>query len=181
MGQRREYFDLFQETFKRLALQTKDQFEATVLRARDNKLNVSYWINFEGALYQMGTTEEHATRMTFPLDKKSIIGCAFSHQNHSVQWDNNIGRGVIVSFNEQPPFEDQDCKYAQEEQRRLASIVCTTFNANGPPDTTVGICVYTESDRKIFENNYHSFLRSKVEDFHKLISPALTKRYVVPR
>jgi hypothetical protein len=184
-NQRKEYFDIFQRAYKQVALQTKEEFETTVIgvkdaKYRDAKLNVSYWISHEDTLYQLGNTEDHPVLMKFPLNKKSVIGCGFAHQNHSVEWDNTIGKGVVVSFNENPPFEDPDCRYAPEEQRKLKSIFCASYNANGPPETTVGICIFTESDRKIFVNNYHGFIRVKVEEFYKQISPALQNSYIVP-
>jgi len=185
-SQRKEYFGYLQTAYKQIALQTKDQFEASVMNVKDEQhkdktLNVSYWINYENILYQLGSTEEHITHMTFPLDKTSIIGCGFSHQNHSVQWDDNIRKILVLSFNDEPTFEDVSCRYAKEEQRSIKSMVCTSFNANGPPDTTVGICIFTESDRRVSIGNYHRFLRAKVEDFHKLVFPALMDKAFVPQ
>jgi hypothetical protein len=182
-NQRKEYFDILRKVYDRIALQTRQEFESSVRKdneSHDPRLNISYWINYEGNLYQLGTTEEHFMDMSFPRDKTSIIGCAFTHQNHTVQWDDKGGKCWVLPFNDEPNFADDTCQYAKEEQRKLKSIVCTSYNANGPAETTVGICAFTESDTKVMVGNYHHFLKTKAEEFYKLISPALAKKYLVP-
>ena len=56
------------KVYDRIALQTRGEFESSVRKddAHDPRLNISYWINYEGNLYQLGTTEEHSMSMLLP-------------------------------------------------------------------------------------------------------------------
>jgi hypothetical protein len=178
-------YDVLQAIFQQTAQQTKDQFEETVLgikdkKIKDDKLNASYWFSYNGNIYLLSSTEEQPSRKMFAADKSSIIGCGFTHSNHSVRWDDTSNRTEIMAFNGDPSFEDQQCGYAKEPQRKIKSIVCTSYNTAGFPETTVGICIFTENSKRIFVNNYHDFLRGKAEEFYTFLLPILKQKTLIP-
>lgn len=168
--------------WKSIALQTKSQFEKSIVNSEDKYLHVSYWFKENDVVRQFITTEERRPQTNTPAhkdfiyDKTSVIGCGFLHQNVITEWDKNYqshinnlwdwnykNRPKIWDINEKQII-DSDCVMFPESYRAMTSIVCDSFSKDDI-ELTVGICVFTESGINIFGDNYRKFLRERTKEF----------------
>jgi hypothetical protein len=175
----------FQTTYKQIAQETVDEFEEDILmftedQMKDADLDASYWFNYNGNIHLLSSTENQPIRNIFPNDRSSIIGCGFAYSNHSVRWDDKSNHVLIMPFNGDPPFEDKGCGYTKEPQRKIKSIVCASYNSEKTAEMTVGICIFTRSQGKIFVNQYNDFLKKKTEEFYYSIHPLIKDKILTP-
>lgn len=185
-NQLKAYDDALREMYKRIAQQTKDEFEDKALvvkeaRYKDDKLNVSYWFSKDGEIRQLATTHEASAVDKYKVSEESIIGCAFVNQNSSVRWDDWSKQTVVWPYNAEATPKDS-CKYAELQIAKIKSIACATYNGSGTksPDLTVGICVFTTNPKNVaYNNNYHEFLRRKSEEYFNAISPLLKSKAII--
>jgi hypothetical protein len=170
-----------QQIFGVIAKETKGQYERSITGSRDDKLNVSYWVNRSGTIYQLSTTEEGQTHRNWRVDEPSIIGCGFAHPNSSVQWDETMARPLVSPYNGEASPEDNICKYGSQNMRKLKSIVCTTFNDAADPENTVGVCVFTESGNNDVSKKSTDFLKERTMQFYNFIFPLLKDKKLIPQ
>lgn len=187
-GQSKDYYEAFQRIYKQIAQETKEQFAKRILGMKDDELsdgkdiNVSYWVNNNGTLRQLGTTHDETAKDSYQVDENSIIGCAFVKQNCSVRWDDKSKQALVWPFSGESSLRG-NCQYKIPQVAIIKSIVCATYNGSGSqnPEDTVGLCVFTISGRKIFINNYQDFIKEKAEDFYNVVSPLLKKKALIPQ
>jgi hypothetical protein len=186
-SQLKAYDDALRAMYKRIAHRTKDEFEEKALviredRYKDDKLNVSYWLNYDGSIRQLATTHEASAGDVYEIKEESIIGCGFVYQNSSVRWDDWSKQAIVWPYNDEPKHKDS-CKYAELQIAKIKSIVCATYNGSGVknPEHTVGICVFTTGVvRNVANNdNYHEFLKTKAEEFYNSVFPLLKSKTLI--
>jgi hypothetical protein len=182
----REHIILLERSYKEIAKQVKSRFEEKFMNnTSDDKLNVSYWFNRGGTLYQLATTEDRSPRGTFTKNKTSIIGCAFVYPNHFVERDNKAQPPIITSYNREPSPDGNTCQYLTEGRREIKYIACSSYNGttnpDANPDFTVGICVFTENDNDILKYNFHDFLRERTAEFYESVRPLIEDKKLAPQ
>jgi hypothetical protein len=181
----KDVWEAFQITYKQIAQETVDEFEEDVLRLTEDQmkeadLDASYWFNYNGNIHLLSSTEDQPIRNIFPNDKSSIIGCGFAYSNNSVRWDDKSNHISIMPFNGDPPFEDKGCGFTKEPQRKIKSIACASYNSENTAEMTIGICIFTRSQGKIFVNQYNDFLKKKTEEFYFSVRPLLKDKILIP-
>jgi hypothetical protein len=159
------------------ALQTKSAFEKTVLSSNDPNLSVSYWFRYEGSPYVFVTTENQPTQDHFPNDNTSLIGCGFVALNKIVSSDKNGIRAFEFDSDEED--KKHTCEKAPRAEE-IKSIVCSAFqsSATSNRDATVGICVFTSSEKSILIPDHRKFLRDETKAFYNRFQKSIEEKTV---
>ena len=153
----------------------------------ENELQVSYWFNFENQARQFASTENRLRYRPFDVNKASAIGNAFLLRNHVTQANienRQTGKSIPIRIWRDSDDElfDPEAFMHEEEYRTIRSIVCGSHT--GVPETevkyTVGICVFTETDKPIFRNEYRRFLREEVRTLYERARPHIEKGELTP-
>lgn len=190
-------YDTLHEIYMEVAMQTREQYERTVTQLPDAALHVSYWYFYDGVYYQLGTTEKVKREekgwglSAWKDDEPSIVGCAFAKGNRVVRWRHEMARPTISLNNMEttPPEDLQDvrCGYGKQQSRRLASIVCASYNPDkGDPQAdrndrqTVSICAFTESPNNDLTKLPASFLSERAKDFQGFVKRFIDQGKLVP-
>ncbi len=179
-NQPRENYKLLQNVYAVVAQHTKDDYEESVTHAKDDKLNVSYWVHYRGISYPVSTTEGGATHRTWGSDKPSIINCAFIQPPRTVQWDETMARPLVLSFNGEPGPDDPRCQYGEQRQRKLKSIACASYTEDTDAEYAVGVCVYTESESKVSDKPI-DFIKKRTREFYEALFPLIRDKKLIPR
>jgi hypothetical protein len=182
----RDVYEVTQATYAQIAQATAYEFQRDVLniprdQIKKDEINASYWIFYDGEIHLLSSTEKELTITKFHDNKSSIIGCGYAHQNHSVRWDKSSNQILIMPLNKDTNFKDNQCGFTKGAQKEIKYIVCTTYNTEETTETTVGICIFTESKTDIFVNDYRDFLREKAGIFYSTMLPLIkNKRLISP-
>jgi len=170
----------FREIYDGIARRTKEQFEESIMKSKDHKLVVSYWIRDDNKIRPYGTTDEHSNRTNWDFDKTTVIGCAFSHPLHFVKWDgkSNPDEPDVIPFNG-GKLKDHGCHFFGRQIQDIKSIVCAAYSSpESGNKNTVGICIFTESANNISNYDYHEFLKEKTREFYEFALPLLEKKRI---
>lgn len=193
--QKRERLELVKKHFDYTAVHLKTDYIRLLERGdtdknvpipSDSELQVSYWFNFENEARQFASTEDRPKYMPFGFNKSSAIGTAFVLGNSvtegdvkNIQSDNRI---PIRIWKDDVHVDDPEAFLHQESYRTIKSIVCASHT--GTPETdrtyTVGVCVFTETDKPIFRNEYRSLLRDAVRKLFQQARPHIERKEITP-
>jgi len=165
-----------------LAMDTKEEFKKGTKINNDPKLNVSYWFRSDGKIRQVITTENSNFHKSFDDDRTSAIGCGFYYWDAITDWEEKKDPKRVRVFRLDSEVKDSQCQMKPEDDRKITSIACNSYNQTKTPEYTVGICVFTENPTtNIFRNNfYRHFLREKTKEFADYAVPLIRDKQLTP-
>jgi hypothetical protein len=183
--QKRDNYKQLQSMYTVIAEHTKkdyQDYQVSIGEPRDEKLNVSYWISYQGTYYQLSSSEEEYYQ-PWPSTKQSIIGCVLAGPNRTALWDSKMARPLVSLFNTKAIAPDSNCGYGDQRQRTLKSIVCASDgdSENPDPDGIVGVCIFTESEINNVSKGSPLFIQQRVREFYQGINPFLKDKKLTPQ
>jgi hypothetical protein len=161
----------------REAIDTMQRYQKEIMRSTDDNLNVSYWIRHDGAPYVFVTTEKGDTQDNFRNDRSSIIGCGFDSPSKVVDWQEK-GKTRVFDFAAQEKH-GHGCEMDPRVEP-IKQIVCSAYQPSGAKasEATVGICVFTASDKHILVGDYQKLLRKRTIEFYEAFHARIENRQV---
>jgi hypothetical protein len=169
-----------------IAQRTKEQFENFIMKSKDDKFVVSYWVRDENKLRQFGTTDKDPNRTDWDFDKTTVIGCAFSNTNHFAIWDaeSNSNEPEVISLNG-VKLQNHGCHFWDRPSQDIRSIVCASYNSSSDSQnkSTAGICIFTENperEKNVSKYDYSEFLKEKTKKFYEFAFPYIENNKIVP-
>ena len=176
----RDNYKLLQDVYAVIAKHTKEDYEAEITHTRDDKLNVSFWVYYQGISYPVSSSEGGFVHRKWGSNEPSIIGCAFVWPNLTVQWDDTmkLNHPVVLLFNGEAGPDDSRCQYAKQDQRNLTSIVCASYSEDS--DYIVGVCVFTENKDNKLSDKPTDFLKKRAREFYQAVFPLIRDKKLIP-
>lgn len=180
--QKKENYSLLQNMYSLIAQHTKADYEASSDN-KDDKLNLSYWISYQGTYYPLSSTETGHTHRHWRSDEQSIIGCALEGPNRTVVWNEQKTQPLVKTFTGDPVPDSRNCGYGKQGQRKLKSIVCASYSAvpDRDPDNIVGICMFTENENNNLSERSSDFIKDRTREFYESVYPLLKERKLLPQ